>query len=307
MKPEVQKYYNLLEDKFGKLKKMGKGYSLYHVPSADILVYFRYSKIHNPTKNPYAFYGLDFEDIRLIKNSALQSFLLFITSDSKKDIFIPFNRYASYFAASTPSGSNQHHVNYHFRKTGDIINFSNIGKFSVEKYRDFNTVLDFSTVSFVMPELSHGEIQSLAGAIGVKLGYDVFFPKNDYNDIDGRIIDKNIIKDLPFLGGDIDRIIREIDVIWMRDNKLESFYEVEHSTPIYSGLLRFNDALLSIAYTDNFNIVAEDERENKFGLEINRPTFVKSKLIKKTAFVSYESLCRQYYNLIGQYYKGKGA
>lgn len=306
MKPECQKYYDLLEGKFGKLRKVGKGYSLYHVPGADILVYFRYSKIHKPDTHPYAFYGLDFDDVGRIRSSACQSFLLFITSDSRKDIFVPFNQYESYFADGSPSGDNQHKVNYHFRKTGDVINFSNIGIFSVEKYRDFNSVLDYSAAPFVMPELSHGEIQSMAGAIGVKLGYDVFFPKKDYGEIDGRIIDITAVRDLPSLGGNVDRVVREIDVIWLRGNNLESFYEVEHSTPIYSGLLRFNDALLSVARTDNFNIVAEDARENKFGLEINRPTFVKSNLVKRTAFVSYESLYRQYYNLIGEYYRGKG-
>lgn len=86
---------------------------------------------------------------------------------------------------------------------------------------------------------------------------------------------------------------------------MEQFFEVEHSTPIYSGLLRFNDILLSIGYVEEFNIIAQDERENKFGLEINRPTFTKSKLIEKTIFISYESIYRRYFHLTGKYYQNK--
>jgi len=82
-----------------------------------------------------------------------------------------------------------------------------------------------------------------------------------------------------------------------------SFFEVEHSTPIYSGLLRFNDVLLTIAGVDNFNIVAEKTRENKFGREINRPTFKQNKLIDKVTFLDYENIYHWYYNLYGEKYE----
>ena len=60
--------------------------------------------------------------------------------------------------------------------------------------------------------------------------------------------------------------------------------KVEHSTPIYSGLLRFNDVLLTVGDAKEFNIIAKDERENKFGLEINRPTFTENRLNEKNYF-----------------------
>lgn len=90
---------------------------------------------------------------------------------------------------------------------------------------------------------------------------------------------------------------QEIDVIWLENSKPISFFEVEHSTPIYSGLLRFNDVLLTIAGSDNFNIVADNERERKFSREIRRPTFRQNNLIDKVTFLDYENIYNWYFNL----------
>lgn len=109
-------------------------------------------------------------------------------------------------------------------------------------------------------------------------------------------------ENLPAFSPEIDNIISEIDVIWMQNSKPVSFFEVEHATPIYSGLLRFNDVLLTISGADNFNIVAENERERKFGREINRPTFKQNKLIDKVTFLDYENIYHWYYNLYGKAY-----
>jgi len=107
---------------------------------------------------------------------------------------------------------------------------------------------------------------------------------------------------LPLYSTDIDNIISEIDVIWLENLKPVSFFEVEHSTPIYSGLLRFNDVLLSVAGADNFNIVAQNERESKFSKEIRRPTFKQNKLIDKVTFLDYGNIYNWYYNLYGRKY-----
>ncbi|HPX75031.1 MAG TPA: hypothetical protein PLW77_00460 [Bacteroidales bacterium] len=46
----------------------------------------------------------------------------------------------------------------------------------------------------------------------------------------------------------------------------------------------FNDVLLTITGVENFNIIADNERESKFGREIRRPTFKQNKLIDKVTF-----------------------
>jgi hypothetical protein len=40
-----QKVIEKIEESFGKPKRIGSGYTLFHFPSADIIVYLRYSKI----------------------------------------------------------------------------------------------------------------------------------------------------------------------------------------------------------------------------------------------------------------------
>lgn len=134
-------------------------------------------------------------------------------------------------------------------------------------------------------------------------GYDIWFPVNDRERIDKTIIDNSkIIYQLPSFRKDVDNIISEIDVIWLDKSKPISLFEVEYSTPIYSGLLRFNDVLLSIAGTNNFNIISDIERESKFGTEINRPTFTQSKLNELVTFMNYENVYQWYHNLTGKYY-----
>ena len=298
-----EKYLNLLNNKFNKITKVGTGHSLYHIHSPDMLIYFRYSKILGNKKNIYTFYGLKKDDIEIMINQGKKSFIVLLTTEENKNLFIPFNQFASYFHQSKVSSDRQYKVNHYFKHTGNIIDFSNIGRFSTEKFRDFDNVLNITTTKLKIPQLSHGQVQSLIGAIGIQQEYDLFFPKKDYHTIDVSIIEYSAIRDqLPSFHSSIDRIVREIDVIWLKDNKLEHFFEVEHSTPIYSGLLRFNDALISIGCAKEFNIVAEDAKEAKFGLEINRPTFIKNNLIKKTTFLSYESVYRRYFNLTGKHY-----
>lgn len=67
-------------------------------------------------------------------------------------------------------------------------------------------------------------------------------------------------------------------------------------------MLRFNNVLLTIIGTDNFNIVAANEREGKFGREINRPTFKQNRLINKVTFLDYKNVYKWYHNLTGKYY-----
>jgi hypothetical protein len=44
---------------------------------------------------------------------------------------------------------------------------------------------------------------------------------------------------LPYGFGDVAHILQEVDVVWIQrgSSELRALFEVEHSTPIYSGLL----------------------------------------------------------------------
>ena len=70
------------------------------------------------------------------------------------------------------------------------------------------------------------------------------------------------------------KTIENIDVIWLHGRSIAHAFEVEHTTAIYSGLLRMADLL---AMQPNMNIdlhiVAPDDRRNQVRREIVRPVF----------------------------------
>jgi hypothetical protein len=294
-----------LETKYGRLKRVGDGNSLYLIETSDVFVYFRYSKITQASKLvKKAFYGLRKEDILLMQNK--KSFICFITDDVEKDIVIPFQQFENYFSNCEPAKDGQFKVLSFFKPTGVELYFANIGKFNSESYLGLNTLFNLQTNKLKVPLLTHSNIQSLVASIGIKKGFDIWFPPNDKIKIDTNIVDFSRVRNcLPDYGKEINHIISEIDVIWLKNTNPISFYEVEHSTPIYSGLLRFNDVLLTLPKIDNFNIVAHNDRENKFGREIQRPTFKQNKLIDKVTFLDYENIFNWYFNLNSKIYEPK--
>jgi len=293
---------NRLKEKYGMVQNAGNGHTLFYVPSADFYVYFRYSKLFGSGKSVQkTFYGLRKADLDLMQGK--KSFVCFLTDNNEKNVLLPFLQYENYFFGTSPSSDGQFKVTMSFKPTGTELYINNVGTFSTESYLGTEMLLNVTISKTIVPELTHSQIQSLIGSIGIKKGFDIWFPKNDKIRIDDSVVDIRHIRDsLPNYGREIDHIISEIDVIWLDNTIPVSFYEVEHSTPIYSGLLRFNDVLLTVPNVENFNIVANNDRENKFGKEINRPTFKQNKLIDKVAFLDYENIFNWHTNLFGKAY-----
>lgn len=126
--------------------------------------------------------------------------------------------------------------------------------------------------------LSHESIQLALLQMGARLGLDVWVATNDR----GKVVDGQPFASLPrmrdALPSQFDppmmKIIQNIDVLWLRGNGIEAAFEIEHTTAVYSGLLRMSDL---ITLYPNFHIrlyiVAPDVRESKVLQEITRPTF----------------------------------
>ncbi|MDR2651052.1 MAG: hypothetical protein LBC68_01880 [Prevotellaceae bacterium] len=299
--PYVRHIIDRIQSDFGKLKKIGDGNSLFEISSNGVLIYFRYSKLTQKNKMQSGFYGLRHEDVKLLSGKI--AFICFVWDRSDEPVLIPFNNFEYSFGLFPPSSDGQYKAHILLKQSGTEFYLANVGKFNVDSFIGLSQLYEIGKTKLKIPELSHTQIQSLIGSIGVKKGFELWYPENDKSKIDNQIVDYSKIRtSLPKYGIEIDHIITEIDCIWLQDSKPISFFEVEHSTPIYSGLLRFNDVLLTIAGTDNFNIVAERERENKFGREVNRPTFKQNKLIEKVTFLDYENIYHWYYNLYGKIY-----
>lgn len=68
--------------------------------------------------------------------------------------------------------------------------------------------------------------------------------------------------------------IEQIDVIWLKRRSIARAFEVEHTTAVYSGLLRMADLLALQPNMDiRLHIVAPDERRDKVFREMLRPVF----------------------------------
>ena len=299
----VNEVIDKIQKDFGKLRRLGNGNSLFEIISNDVIIYFRYSKILPRGKFTKAFYGLRNEDLKIMQ--ARKSFICFVWDNTASPILFPFHHFEAYLNENASLAYDDHYkVTIYFNPIGTELSIPNVGKFNISSFYGLDELYTFQNTDVVIPELLHSQMQSILGAIGIKKGYDIWIPLSDRFGLDSKIISNDKVREnLPFYNNKIANIISEIDVIWLDNTKPVSLFEVEHSTPIYSGLLRFNDVFLTISESDNFNIVAERERETKFVREINRPTFIQNKLNEKVSFMNYENVYRWFSKIFGTNYQ----
>lgn len=297
----VQSILENLSDEYGTLKKIGDGNSLFEISSNNALVYFRYSKVTKKGQISSTFFGLRNSDLKFLQGT--NSFICFVWDDERSPILLPYNHFESYLSMYEPSNDGQYKVQIYIKPTSTEFYIARVGKFNVDSYYGLNRLKEVSSKKIKLPNLTHSQIQTIIGAIGIKKGFDIWYPLNDRNSLNYSVIkEENILRKLPRYAKSIDHIVSEVDIIWMKSNKLSSLFEVEHSTPVYSGLLRFNDILIELGRVDNFNIVADHKRENKYVREIHRPTFEKNNLVKYVTFLDYEKVYNWYNELYGKEY-----
>jgi len=87
------------------------------------------------------------------------------------------------------------------------------------------------------------------------------------------------------------RYVENIDVVWKAEYRIDAAFEIENSTSIYSGLLRFAD-LTMVAPNSSYPlfIVAPSERKSRVRDQLARPTFKHLRLSEKVRFLSYEKV-----------------
>jgi hypothetical protein len=90
------------------------------------------------------------------------------------------------------------------------------------------------------------------------------------------------------------RTIEQIDVLWLRGRSIVRAFEVEHTTSVYSGILRMADLLALQPNMDiRLHIVAPSAKREKVFQEIRRPVFSlpeKGPLAESCTYLSYDSL-----------------
>ena len=114
--------------------------------------------------------------------------------------------------------------------------------------------------------------------IGSKMGFKIWLPKSDRErvkaassyDLAGTLVD---ILPMNYNEATI-WTIEQIDVIWLRGRSIARAFEIEHTTAIYSGLLRMADIVALQPDIDiPLHIVAPEERQAAVLDQIRRPVF----------------------------------
>ncbi len=141
------------------------------------------------------------------------------------------------------------------------------------------------------------KIQALLAQMGERMNLKIWLPRNDRQ----RVLEvwkpktACLLDSLPLNYDNATlKTIENIDVLWVRGRSIVRAFEVEHTTSIYSGILRMADLMalqpnLQIAA----HIVAPTERRDKVLQEISRPVFAfleKGPLAESCTFISYESV-----------------
>lgn len=121
---------------------------------------------------------------------------------------------------------------------------------------------------------SHTEVQGWLRDLGLALGYRVWVASNDQRRPYGNgVLGDGCADELP-AGADL---IRLIDILWLdsANGHVVAAFEVEHSTSIYSGILRLLDLAQGGAgqALRGLFIVAPDDREADVKAQWARPAF----------------------------------
>ena len=142
------------------------------------------------------------------------------------------------------------------------------------------------------------QMQAKVAEIGAEMGFHIWVPRNDRN----RVLEnvptgrhQQFLDALPLNYDDTTlRTVEQIDVLWLKGRSMARAFEIEHTTAIYSGLLRMADLLALQPNMDiRLHIVAPDDKREKVLREIRRPVFSlldRGPLYDQCSFLAYGAI-----------------
>jgi hypothetical protein len=140
------------------------------------------------------------------------------------------------------------------------------------------------------------KVQALIAQIGARMGLSIWIPRGDRGAVLRECRDEGLLLNrLPLNYDDTTlRTIEQIDVLWLKGRSIVRAFEVEHTTSVYSGILRMADLLALQPNMDiKLHIVAPQTKREKVFQEIRRPVFSlleKGPLAENCTYISYDSL-----------------
>ena len=142
------------------------------------------------------------------------------------------------------------------------------------------------------------QVQAKVAQIGAEMGFRIWVPRSDK----ARVLElipatmhENFLELLPLNYDDTTlRTVEQIDVLWLKGRSMARAFEIEHTTAIYSGLLRMADLLALQPNMDiRLHIVAPPDKRERVLREIRRPVFSlleRGPLYEQCSFLSYDSI-----------------
>ena len=144
---------------------------------------------------------------------------------------------------------------------------------------------------------THTEIQGWLRDLGIALGFGVWIASNDRNrPCGGGHLADGCLARLPdaLEHAPAAETIRLIDVLWLEPttDRVAAAFEVEHTTSIYSGIVRMLDLALGLGQAgQSLFLVAPDAREADVRDQLKRPAF--SRVIDlNVRFIAYGELAK---------------
>ncbi|MBI4414936.1 MAG: hypothetical protein HY566_01715 [Candidatus Kerfeldbacteria bacterium] len=228
-------------------------------------------------------------------------YMYFLINDVAVDVQqSAFNGYFEYSATYHPQGFmaiDQQKVNAVLSTYGDLLSLlhriekgEKLEEIEVDRRKMLDTAIE-EKVERAPTE--HDEMQWRLIRLGNKAHFDVWVPRGDQ----GRVYQGQRFGDLVIRefheAIDVPSYIKNIDTVWKLGLSIKSAFEIEHSTSIYSGILRLSD-LRSLAPNGDYPlfIVANRDRRAKVFEQLKRPTFSNKYLAldRVMKFLSYDKV-----------------
>lgn len=142
------------------------------------------------------------------------------------------------------------------------------------------------------------KMQANVAQLGAILGFNIWLPPSDRTRVSEALPSQYRDKLVTTLPLNYDtatlKTIENIDVIWLDRRSIAHAFEVEHTTAVYSGLLRMADLLaLQPRIQISLHIVAPAVRRDQVRREIVRPVFSVLEggaMAERCSFLSYDVL-----------------
>ncbi len=150
----------------------------------------------------------------------------------------------------------------------------------LQKVREESAAAHKATQRASESDFKHTEIQGWLRDLGHALGFDVWVAANDRGRPYGNgQLSSGCLETLPASvanapGADA---VRLIDILWLQrgSDRVAAAFEVEHTTSIYSGIMRMLDLALGASdqTARGLFLVAPDDREDEVRSQLMRPIF----------------------------------